>query len=241
MAGWLRDAECEMVVVGESPFLIDPDRRCTMHVIANPDAVCEDVVKVVARSAAAPAWLGGWVAAEQSSRKVIASLLDDEAALSEPGVARTVAAALPRGASLMVSSSMPVRDLEWYAGATDHLRVLANRGANGIDGVVSSAVGVALASGAPTDGGGIFSFLPQRNTLATDRFEQLFGTPHGTDLAALANAHGLAVESVSTTAQLRASLVAQGPRVIVVRTNRDRNVQQHDDLHAAVARALDGA
>ena len=274
MAGWLRDAECEMVVVGESPFLIDPDRRCTMHVIANPDAVCEDVVKVVARSAAAPAWLGGWVAAEQSSRKVIASLLDDEAALSEPGVARTVAAALPRGASLMVSSSMPVRDLEWYAGATDHLRVLANRGANGIDGVVSSAVGVALASGAPTglligdiaflhdsnglvalrhrpadlrivvidnDGGGIFSFLPQRNTLATDRFEQLFGTPHGTDLAALANAHGLAVESVSTTAQLRAALVAQGPRVIVVRTNRDRNVQQHDDLHAAVARALDGA
>ena len=81
---------------------------------------------------------------------MIAALLDDEAVLSEPGIARTVAASLPVGAQLFVSSSMPVRDLEWYAGATDHLVVLANRGANGIDGVVSSALGAAIGTGRTT-------------------------------------------------------------------------------------------
>jgi 2-succinyl-5-enolpyruvyl-6-hydroxy-3-cyclohexene-1-carboxylate synthase len=49
----------------------------------------------------------------------------------------------------MVSSSMPVRDVEWYSAPREKAVVLSNRGANGIDGVVSTAIGVALASGAP--------------------------------------------------------------------------------------------
>ena len=54
-------------------------------------------------------------------------------------------------AIVWVSSSMPIRDVEAYFPASaKRLRFLSNRGANGIDGVVSSALGAALATGPPT-------------------------------------------------------------------------------------------
>ena len=89
-------------------------------------------------------------------RHVVAKATDralDEvlgAELTEPAAARATVAALPDGAHLVTSSSMPVRDVEWYAAPRAGVAVHANRGANGIDGVVSTAVGVALAAGAPT-------------------------------------------------------------------------------------------
>jgi 2-succinyl-5-enolpyruvyl-6-hydroxy-3-cyclohexene-1-carboxylate synthase len=71
--------------------------------------------------------------------------------LSEPAVARELGAALAPDATLVVASSMPVRDIEtWFPIREDPPRLLANRGANGIDGTVSTAFGIAACSrGAP--------------------------------------------------------------------------------------------
>jgi 2-succinyl-5-enolpyruvyl-6-hydroxy-3-cyclohexene-1-carboxylate synthase len=166
---------------------------------------------------------------------------------------------------------MPVRDVEWF-GAAGTTVVHSNRGANGIDGVIASAVGVALGSGEPTvllvgdvafchdqssltalaarqlpltivvvdnDGGGIFSFLPQRASLSTERFEQLFGTPHGTDLIGVARAHGLGARTVETADELLAAVADREAVVVRVESDRDTNVRVHDALHAAVAATLD--
>ncbi len=89
------------------------------------------------------------------------------------------------------------------------------------------------------DGGGIFSFLPQAGLLAPERFEQLFGTPHGTDLVALAAAHGVDAATVSTRDELVYRLNAPGPSVTRVPTDRQDNVAVHAALHAAVAATLD--
>ena len=190
-------------------------------------------------------------------------------------MARALTEALPPGAQLVVSSSMPVRDVEWYGGARADITVLANRGANGIDGVIATAIGIALATRLPTalligdiaflhdssalvglaargvdltivvvdnDGGGIFSFLPQATALPHERYEQLFGTPHGADVVALAAAHGLPAEEVASIDDLHRHLEAGGrstgqgrTRVFRIGTDRAANVRVHEELHRAVA------
>ncbi len=89
-----------------------------------------------------PEWLASWRSADERAAQALLGTLGDE--LSEPRVAAELGVGLPAGATLLVASSMPVRDIEtfWPARA-DPPRVLCNRGANGIDGTVSTAFGVA--------------------------------------------------------------------------------------------------
>jgi 2-succinyl-5-enolpyruvyl-6-hydroxy-3-cyclohexene-1-carboxylate synthase len=91
------------------------------------------------------------------------------------------------------------------------------------------------------DGGGIFSFLPQATVLPTDRFEQLFGTPLGADVSAIAAAHGIAASTVTAAADLVDQLGRPGPWVCRVPSDRSSNVDVHEELHTAVVAALDAA
>ncbi len=88
-------------------------------------------------------WLAGWRSADERAAEAIDGVLGD-GTISEPAVAAELGALLPAEATLFVASSMPVRDIEaFWPVRADPPRVLCNRGANGIDGTVSSAFGVA--------------------------------------------------------------------------------------------------
>ena len=76
-------------------------------------------------------------------------MLDAGENLTEPRLARDLVAALPGGALLWIASSQPVRDIDGGARPRADLRILASRGASGIDGTTSSAIGAALAHGGP--------------------------------------------------------------------------------------------
>jgi 2-succinyl-5-enolpyruvyl-6-hydroxy-3-cyclohexene-1-carboxylate synthase len=269
LAQWLAASEAEQVQVTKTAAWVDPESTASHRVVADPTLLCRDLVKRLSAGARTP-WAARWRHAEERAQDAITSVLSGYGQATEPGLARALVATLPEGATLVVSSSMPVRDVEWYAAPRDGLRMLANRGANGIDGVVSTSVGVALASAGPTalligdigflhdtngllglasrgadltivvadnDGGGIFSFLPQATDVPAARFEQLFGTPHGVDPTAVAAAHGVPAVELSDLSDL-ASVVADGPRVVRVRTDRIANVAVHQAIHEAVAAAL---
>jgi 2-succinyl-5-enolpyruvyl-6-hydroxy-3-cyclohexene-1-carboxylate synthase len=96
----------------------------------------------------APGWLDSWRSADATVAEAISEMLGDQ--LSEPLVAARLPEWLPPQATLFVASSMPIRDVELLAPASERApRVISNRGANGIDGTVSSAFGVATATEGP--------------------------------------------------------------------------------------------
>ena len=130
---WLAGLDAEHV-------LVDPDRRWS-----DPERQAAVIVDGVAGVGGAPdGWLAGWQEAERLAQSAFTRVLADHPEPTEPGVARALTACLPDGAHLVVSSSMPVRDVESYMVPRPGLSVWSNRGANGIDGVTSTALGVAL-------------------------------------------------------------------------------------------------
>jgi 2-succinyl-5-enolpyruvyl-6-hydroxy-3-cyclohexene-1-carboxylate synthase len=96
-------------------------------------------------------WAAAWQAADRNTRAAIAARLDTLDELFEGKVFAELAALLPEGAILYAGNSMPIRDLDtFFPGGERAIRLLGNRGANGIDGVVSSALGASAAGAGPT-------------------------------------------------------------------------------------------
>jgi 2-succinyl-5-enolpyruvyl-6-hydroxy-3-cyclohexene-1-carboxylate synthase len=131
----------------------EPSRAPGIVLHAEPAALFARVATLVGPGASDSEWLPAWRAADDTAEAAIAALLGRDDRLTEPGIARRVVETAPAGATLFASSSMPIRDLEWFAqrraGAP---RLIANRGANGIDGVTSTMLGVAATTDAPMIG-----------------------------------------------------------------------------------------
>jgi 2-succinyl-5-enolpyruvyl-6-hydroxy-3-cyclohexene-1-carboxylate synthase len=125
----------------------DPASVLTHSLAVDPAAALSASTSGIAK--AEPDWLAGWRSADERAAEAILGVLA-ASGLSEPSVATELGVLLPQEATLFVASSMPVRDIEtFWPVRPDPPRVLCNRGANGIDGTVSSAFGAAAAARDP--------------------------------------------------------------------------------------------
>lgn len=209
----LLDASVRQISIDSGAWL-DPARSLSWMVRADPNRLFSRLARQIAPKPGS-GWLAGWSEADAKAGEAIDGLLDDHG-VTEPRIARDVARCLPNGSVLYVASSMPIRDLDWFMRTRSGIEILANRGANGIDGFVSSVLGAALAQSGPVVGlCGDLSFLHDQNGLllasqapvhavfvvvnndgggifsflpqaGQPGFERLFGTPHGLDLSRLA-------------------------------------------------------
>ena len=146
---WLKDCGAPYCAISTTPSLIDPDNRVQLHMVGTPSQICMEVVRGSTKRTD-PSWPNEWKRRENIARSTIDKELAAATEITEPFVANRVLTALPVDSNLVLSSSMPIRDVEWFAAPRDGVKVFANRGVNGIDGVVSTAVGIALASRKPT-------------------------------------------------------------------------------------------
>ncbi|MBV8951076.1 MAG: 2-succinyl-5-enolpyruvyl-6-hydroxy-3-cyclohexene-1-carboxylic-acid synthase, partial [Actinobacteria bacterium] len=148
VTAWLDDAVPQVVVDAGRAWL-DPYRAAAELAEVDANATARALVAACAGtepSTGASRWLAGWLDAERIARAAVDELLDTWEEPFEGRVARDVVEALPAESNLVVASSMPVRDVEAFARPRDGVRVLANRGVNGIDGFVSTVLGIAAGS-----------------------------------------------------------------------------------------------
>jgi 2-succinyl-5-enolpyruvyl-6-hydroxy-3-cyclohexene-1-carboxylate synthase len=149
LRSWLASLPAEVPQIALDPegAWQDPDGVTSHSLAVDPtDALAEAAAGV---TAADRDWLEAWHSADVRAAEAIQATLAQER-LSEPSVAAELGVLLPEEATLFVASSMPVRDIEtFWPARSDPPRVLCNRGANGIDGTVSSAFGAAAAEDGP--------------------------------------------------------------------------------------------
>jgi len=149
---WLRECGADQVVIDPPGRWNEPGRTAGTLIRADAAAVVERLLPLLPRARADRSrWLSDWTAAERGARTAIAGVLDGTAGLTEPGIEHELGDAFADGDRVLIASSMPIRDAEAFLGGGDAaVSIHSNRGANGIDGLVSTAAGIALGSGDPT-------------------------------------------------------------------------------------------
>jgi 2-succinyl-5-enolpyruvyl-6-hydroxy-3-cyclohexene-1-carboxylate synthase len=149
LRAWIDGLRGDVTQLGFDPHGVWQDPGASLEVVLAASAAQTLSTTAAHAPVADPDWLHAWRSADAVAATAIDGVLG-AGALSEPLVARALTAELPADATLFVASSMPVRDVESFTAVRDDApRVLCNRGANGIDGTVSSAFGAAAVTAAP--------------------------------------------------------------------------------------------
>lgn len=179
----LTDARPDQVVVDGDRGWSDPAILPTTFVHADATATADALTASLGAAGHQPpaGWARAWCEADRAADRALLDWLAtvegrDESFEGLPFVA--LADVLPDGALLWAGNSMPVRDLDgWFPSTGRAIRPLSNRGANGIDGVVSTALGAAAAGVGPVAlVVGDVSFLHDLNALVAARLHGLSAT-----------------------------------------------------------------
>ncbi len=229
---WLATLDCEMLVLSDGYDNLDP-----LHADARHMQVAYEQLAAFAESLAQGedgAYAYAWRQAEAKARQAIDARLDACDFLFEGLAARELYRSLPADAALFLASSMPVRDAEFFAPLVDAgPRVFFSRGANGIDGTLSTALGSAHGGKGVLLTGDLALLHDTNGFLAATSafrgsltivlinnagggifeslpiakheavFERYFATPQRVDFAQLARAYGVEHHPVESIEQLR--------------------------------------
>jgi 2-succinyl-5-enolpyruvyl-6-hydroxy-3-cyclohexene-1-carboxylate synthase len=180
-----RYSSCPLVIIDGHGGWEEPTQLASELIHANPALLCQSLLTVLdqydkngeIQLSVSQEWLTTWQDADRVTRQTLQRAIWGFNELFEGRVFTELARLLPNGTTLYTGNSMPIRDLDTFFWGSEHrIRLIGNRGANGIDGVVSSALGASAGSGQhePTVLVlGDLSFLHDLNGLLAARLHQL--------------------------------------------------------------------
>ncbi len=176
-----RYASCPLVIIDGHGGWEEPTQLASELIHVNPAALCQSLLTILESEEIRPSvsqeWLTTWQDADKLTRQTLQSAIQDFNELFEGRVFTELARLLPDGTTLYTGNSMPMRDLDTFFWCSERrIRIMGNRGANGIDGVVSSALGASAGAGQnePTVLVlGDLSFFHDLNGLLAARLHQL--------------------------------------------------------------------
>lgn len=146
VAEWLEASGAASIVVDNGLEWPDPSSSAAAMVRADLESTCRSIASGLRSGSAPEDWKRRWLLDDRIARAAISDFLGGERIAFEGKTVAAVAQALPTRSTLYVASSMAVRDVDWFwPRVRPGVRILANRGANGIDGFVSSTLGAAAA------------------------------------------------------------------------------------------------
>lgn len=124
----------------------DGEHRLTDHIWADPIELCRQVIETLDPwERDENNWIKSWINIEKLSWEIIESYIKKE--WFEGAVLSEILKMIPEESNLFVASSLPIRHLDQFGKSSQKkIRIFANRGASGIDGTISSALGVVAAS-----------------------------------------------------------------------------------------------
>ncbi|TGA96065.1 2-succinyl-5-enolpyruvyl-6-hydroxy-3-cyclohexene-1-carboxylic-acid synthase [Sporolactobacillus shoreae] len=234
---WIENQKTAQFVVDGGSRWRDPSGSATEMIYCDESWFCKAITDAVPASSD-DTWLNLWKRVNQETKDILSGV-GDEKTLNEEKVFFQLNRLLPDHSSLFIGNSMPVRELDTFL-FTDQsdLKLFANRGASGIDGVVSTAVGVSLVRENTFLVIGDLSFFHDMNGLLAAKqhranltiilinndgggifsflpqasekkyFEALYGTPHGLDFAYTADLYGADYKKVDNWDEFGHSFLA---------------------------------
>lgn len=135
------------ILVNRYGDILDPSRTYDTIVAYSPELFCKDLLmsdKWHNLPSAPFDWKEKWIEAEKRTYEELESEIWQSDFPFEGRIVREVIQSLPKGSDLFVSNSMPIRDMDSFGGKTGNgINILTNRGASGIDGINSTALGAA--------------------------------------------------------------------------------------------------
>ncbi len=148
LRSWLAESGADQIVVDPLGDWNEPTRRAAALLRTDPTELASGWAARLGEDRPAPAM---WLEAERAAREAIEAELRSMNAISEPALQLALGAAYRDDELIYTASSMPIRDQEAFLPSTKtDATFLCNRGTNGIDGLISSGIGAAWATGKPT-------------------------------------------------------------------------------------------